>query len=116
MVKRLLLLPIVLMAFSITQADGDSPSTHTSGRMLIGGSVPRPGSYPLMDVNATVLGAIRIAGGAEGAKDYEIRVARHIQGNLLETFEFNSLAALEQAPDADLTIRANDVVYVIPIK
>ena len=116
MLKRLLFLPIILMAFTITRADGDSPSTRPSGRFLIGGSVPRSGSYPLIDADASLLKAIRIAGDAEGAQDYRIRVARPIRHGLIESFEFNSLIELKQYPSADLTLQANDVVYVIAIK
>jgi len=90
---------------------GDVISVPKSGEFFLGGSVKKPGSYPIKG-KLTVDQAIYLGGGlGDDADVTEIQVVRDIGGAKNEMFQIN-LEQLRKDGKAGLTLRKNDVVFV----
>jgi polysaccharide export outer membrane protein len=90
---------------------GDVISVPRSGEFFLGGSVKKPGSYPIKG-KLTVDQAIYLGGGlGDDADVTEIQVVRDIGEAKNEVFQIN-LEQLRKDGKAGLTLRKNDVVFV----
>jgi polysaccharide export outer membrane protein len=90
---------------------GDVISVPKSGEFFLGGSVKKPGSYPIKG-KLTVDQAIYLGGGLSDDADVtEIQVVRDIGEAKNEVFQIN-LEQLRKDGKAGLTLQKNDVVFV----
>jgi polysaccharide export outer membrane protein len=90
---------------------GDVISVPRSGEFFLGGSVKKPGSYPIKG-KLTVDQAIYLGGGlGDDADVTDIQVVRDIGEAKNEVFQIN-LEQLRKDGKAGLTLRKNDVVFV----
>jgi len=98
-------------SLNVKVGSGDVISVPKSGEFFLGGSVKKPGSYPIKG-KLTVDQAIYLGGGlGDDADVTEIQVVRDIGGAKNEVFQMN-LEQLRKDGKAGLTLRKNDVVFV----
>jgi len=99
------------LSMNVKVGSGDVISVPKFGEFFLGGSVKKPGSYPIKG-KLTVDQAIYLGGGlGDDADVTEIQVVRDIGGAKNEVFQIN-LEQLRQDGKAGLTLRKNDVVFV----
>ena len=90
---------------------GDVISVPKSGEFFLGGSVRKPGAYPLKG-KLTVDQAIYLGGGLSDDADLsDVQVVRDVGGPKKELFQFN-LDQIKKDGKPGLPIQKNDVLYV----
>ena len=92
---------------------GDVIKVAPAGTVYVGGSVARPGAFPLTDFdNVSVIQAVAIAGGTirAASKKNAVIVRRDAAGNRVEVKI--DLARIENGQDPDATLGANDILFI----
>lgn len=98
-------------SLNVKVGSGDVMSIPKSGEFFLGGSVKKPGSYPIKG-KLTVDQAIYLGGGlGDDADVTDIQVVRDIGGAKNEMFQIN-LEQLRTDGKAGPTLQKNDVVFV----
>jgi len=92
---------------------GDVIKVAPAGTVYVGGSVARPGAFPLTDFdNVSVIQAVAMAGGTikNADKKGAVIVRRDAAGNRVEV-KIN-MARVEKGQDKDTTLGANDILFI----
>lgn len=98
-------------SMNVKVGSGDVISVPKSGEFFLGGSVKKPGSYPIKG-KLTVDQAIYLGGGlGDDAEVTDIQVVRDVGGPKNEVFQVN-LEQLKRDGKPGMVLRKNDVVYV----
>ncbi|HZY31887.1 MAG TPA: SLBB domain-containing protein [Candidatus Methylomirabilis sp.] len=98
-------------SMNLKVGSGDVISVPKSGEFFLGGSVRKPGAYPIKG-KLTVDQAIYLGGGLSDDADVsDIQVVRDVGGPKKELFQLN-LDHVKREGKPGLPIQKNDVVYV----
>ena len=108
---------VSLLAFSQSCVLAGTPATRPSDEFYIGGDVVRSGVWEITGTTEPVLKAIEHAQVKDSDADYQITIIHRVGTGKLERITmFNSLKALQQAPDEATGLVGSDVVQVKLVK